>query len=189
MKKTRIITAAIGLCVAASIMSGCSDGGSTGESAAVQRLEGGQTQITVETTANTADAEGEYGFTYNGYKIIPGTASQDAIAILGDDYESFEAFSCAGQGTDVTYMYPGVNLGAYRELDGVERVNVIQVTDAIIDCGGIRVGDSISSVKAILGNPDSEDAYSLCYKASKTQIQIVTDGVDKVSQIVYRTLD
>lgn len=189
MKKTRIITAAIGLCVAASIMAGCSDGGSTAESAAVQRLEGGQTQITVETSANTADSEGEYGFTYNGYKIIPGTETKEAIAILGDDYEIFENASCAGQGMDVVYMYPGVSLGAYREVDGVERVNVIQVTDAIIDCGGMRVGDTVASAKALLGNPDSEDAYSLCYKANKTQIQIVTDGVDKISQIVYRTAD
>lgn len=192
MKKTGIITAALGLCLTAVLFAGCDNGGgSTGETVAVQRLEGGQTQITVETSANTADTEGEYGFSYNGYKIMPGTETKEAVSILGDDYDIFENATCAGQGVDVAYMYfdGKVTIGAYRDIDNVERINVIQITDSIVDCGGMRVGDTVASVKAVLGTPDAEDAYSLSYKASKTQLQIITDGVDKVSQIVYRTLE
>ena len=59
MKKTKIITAAVGFCVAASMMAGCSSqGGSTGggETAAATRIEGGQTQIAIENSA--ADLRG-----------------------------------------------------------------------------------------------------------------------------------
>ena len=69
MKKTRLITAAIGLCMAASLMAGCSgqsgSSGSEGGSAEVQRLEGGQTQITVEAAGAVDSYEGEYGFIHN----------------------------------------------------------------------------------------------------------------------------
>ena len=46
MKKIKIITAAIGLCMAASLFAGCNN--QTGESAQVSRIEGGQTKISVE---------------------------------------------------------------------------------------------------------------------------------------------
>ena len=73
MKKTRLITGAIGLCMAAALMAGCSGqsgsgSGSEGGSAEVQRLEGGQTQITVEAAGVVDSYEGEYGFIHNGYK-------------------------------------------------------------------------------------------------------------------------
>ena len=188
MKKTKIITAALGLCVTASMIAGCSNGGgSTGETAAAVRIEGGQTQISVEASAGEdTSADGEYGFSYNGYKIVPGTIADDALAILGDDYDSFEGASCAGQGMDIVYTYAGFSLGAYRGTDNVERIQVIEIEDSIIDCDGIHVGDSLTAAKAKLGTPDAEDDFGVIYKGTKTQLQIITDGADKIMAIVYR---
>lgn len=190
MKKTKIITAAVGFCVVASMMAGCSSqGGSTGggETAAATRIEGGQTQISVEATVgDDTSAEGEYGFKYNGYTIMPGTKTDEAIAILGDDYEPYEGASCAGQGMDVVYTYSGLQLGAYRGTDNVELIQVIEIEDSIYDCGGIHVGDSLTAAKGILGTPDAEDDFGVIYKGTKTQLQIITDGADKIVAIVYR---
>ena len=188
MKKTKIITTAIALCMAATMFAGCSSSQEPLETAAATRIEGGQTQIAVENSQEDVSTEGEYGFTYNGYKILPGTETKDALAILGDDYDMRQDASCAGQGVDVAYMYNGFTLGAYN-VNGSELIQVIDVTDPIIDCGGIHVGDSVKATKDLLGTPDVSDDYGFVYMGTTTQLQIITDGVDKIVEIVYRVAD
>ena len=92
MKKEKIITATIGLCLAASLLAGCNE--TTGESAAASQLGGGQTQISVENSQGAAvSTEGQYCFNFNGYTIMPGMEVQPIIAALGDNYEFLEDFS------------------------------------------------------------------------------------------------
>ncbi len=185
MKKTKIMTAAVALCMAAAMFAGCSSEPTSGESAVATRIEGGQTQIAIENSEADTSMDNEYGFTYNGYKVYPGMQSSEALAILGDDYDQREDASCAGQGVDVAYMYQGFTLGAYRD-NGVELIEVIQVDDSIIDCGGIHVGDSLKAAKEILGTPTTEYDFGVAYKGIKTQLEILTDGVDTIIGIVYR---
>ena len=45
MKKTKIMTAAIALCMAATMFAGCSTNETVGETAVATRIEGGQTQV------------------------------------------------------------------------------------------------------------------------------------------------
>ena len=188
MKKTKIFTTVIGLCLIASLFAGCNSG--TQETAQASLIAGGQTQITVDNGAGNTDAaaDNEYAFSYNGYKIIPGTEAETAIAALGSNYEYFEGASCAGQGVDIAYMYPGFTLGVYK-VNGVELITVIEVDDSLIDCNGIHVGDSLADAKAKYGTPDQEDDFGVIYKGGKTQLQIITDGADGIVSIVYRTAE
>ncbi len=188
MKKTKIITAAIGLCMAVSLMAGCSsqDGPSTGETVAAQRLEGGQTQIAVEAVESEALPEGKYRFSYNGFEIVPGAKVDTAIAAFGDDYDRQELASCAYQGVDIVYTYKDrFNLYAYTD-GGVEYINVIEITGSLIDCGGISIGDSIDKAKEIYGEPTVGDDFGVMYHDGKTDLQISTDGTDSIIAIVYR---
>ena len=162
MKKTKIFTTVIGLCLIASLFAGCNSG--TQETAQASLIAGGQTQI------------------------IPGTEAETAIAALGSNYEYFEGASCAGQGVDIAYMYPGFTLGVYK-VNGVELITVIEVDDSLIDCNGIHVGDSLADAKAKYGTPDQEDDFGVIYKGGKTQLQIITDGADGIVSIVYRTAE
>ena len=184
MKKEKIISATIGLCLAASLFAGCDK--ATGESAAVSQLGGGQTQISVESSqTNNAATEGQYCFTFNGYKIMPGTEVAPAIAVLGDNYEFLEQASCAGQGTDRAYMYSGFTIGAYKA-EGIEYIKTIVIVDSLTDCDGLHVGDSFADAKALLGAPDYEDDYILIYKASNTQLWInAENGMGEITEIVY----
>ena len=186
MKKTKIMTAAIALCMAAAMFAGCSNG-QTDESAVAIRVEGGQTRIAIEDYEYDASYENEYGFSHNGYMIYPGMESSVALAMLGDDYDQREDASCAGQGVDVAYMYQGFTLGAYRD-NGVELIEVIEINDSIIDCGGIHVGDSFKDAKEILGKPSSEYDFGAAYDGTKTRLEILTDGVDTINQIIYRVV-
>ena len=86
---------------------------------------------------------------------------------------------------DIVYTYPGFTLYAFSD-SGVEYINVIEVTDSLIDCGGISVGDSIQKAKDIYGTPDVGDDYGVLYRSGKTELQISTDGVDTIIAIVYK---
>lgn len=183
MKKTKIITTAVALLIAATMFAGCSR--EPLETAVATRIEGGQTQISVEISQDDSAFEGEYYFSKNGYKIMPGMSSAEAVAICGDEYDQRQDASCAGQGVDVAYMYNGFTLGAYK-VENVELIQVIDVTDGLIDCGGVHVGDSVKATKELLGTPDDSDDYGFIYKGKTTQLQIITDGVDKILEIVYR---
>jgi hypothetical protein len=186
MKKTTILTTAISLCMAASMLAGCSQGSSGGETAVATRIEGGQTQISVEASeAASVSSEDKYKFTYKGYEIAPGSNAAAALEAFGDDYDRVEVASCAYQGVDIVYTYPGFTLYAFSD-SGVEYINVIEVTDSLIDCGGISVGDSIQKAKDIYGTPDVGDDYGVLYRSGKTELQISTDGVDTIIAIVYK---
>ncbi len=186
MKKSKVITTVIGLCVVASMFAGCNDGGSTGETAAATRIEGGQTQISIEASDSSEEGiTGAYKFVYNGYEIAPGSKADSALAAFGDDYDRMEVASCAYQGVDIIYTYPNFTLYAFSD-NGVEYINVIEVEDPIIDCGGFSVGDNISAVKAVYGEPEVEDDYGVLYRSGDTELQISTDGAEKIVAIVFK---
>ncbi len=193
MKKTKIITAAVGFCVAASMMAGCSSqGGSTGggETAAATRIEGGQTQISVEATVGDDTAnDGEYGVIYNGYKIVPGMPWNDAKAILGDDYDQELRADCAGSEFGNTYWYEGVTCeynSVTRAGTDVEIIEFIDVADPIIDCGGFHVGDNIENVKAVLGTPDSDLGMAgVEYWGNTTKLIITPDETGKIMYVKF----
>ena len=185
MKRTKIITAAIGLSLAATLLAGCSEGGSTGETAVATRIEGGQTPISIEASESEAVPEGKYKFSYNGFEIVPGAKADTALDAFGDDYDRIEVASCAYQGVDIVYTYPGFTLYAFSD-GGVEYINVIEVTNPLTDCGGISVGDSIKTAKELYGEPDVGDDFGVLYRSGKTELQISTDGVDTIVAIVYK---
>ena len=186
-RMTAFIVTALAAVLAVGVMAGCSSqqGGSTGETAAVQRLEGGQTQIAIEASESDVLPEGKYRFSYNGFEIVPGAKVDTALDAFGDDYDRMEVASCAYQGVDIVYTYPGFTLYAYTDA-GVEYINVIEITNSLINCGGISVGDSIKKAKELYGEPTVGDDFGVLYHDGKTDLQISTDGVDTIVAIVYK---
>ena len=186
MKKEKIISVTMGLCLAASLFAGCDK--ATGETVAASQLGGGQTTISVENSQiNDAATEGQYCFTFNGYKIMPGVEINAAIGILGEPDDEKHDASCAAQGLAGIYTYPGFYLRTQEE-NGVEYVTDIQIVDSITDCGGLHVGDSFADAKAIYGTPAYEDDFILIYKASNTELWINAEqGMGEITEIVYTT--
>ena len=189
MKKTKIIAATLGLCMAAALFAGCNQP-SSGETAQAVRLDGGQTQISVEASnqSESGNVEG-YAFTYRGYSIMPGANAESVLAALGDPIEEpYQAASCAGQGLDTTYTYAGFLIQTYTD-NGVELIRGIIVEDPLTDCNGVRVGQTVDEAKAVFGTPEQVDDYGLLYISGNTALQISTDGVNTIESIVYRTAD
>ncbi len=171
MKKTKIITTAIGLCLAASMFAGCSEA-ANGETVQASRLEGGQTQISVEISATAADYEG-YVYTYMGYDIVMGSEVEPYIAAFGEADEEFEALDCAGQGMAYVYAYPGFFIYT-KDINGVSIIESVQIKDSLTDFHGVHVGDNIDDVraamKAVYGEPSEDWEYGFLYRLGNTEL-------------------
>lgn len=167
MKKTKIITAALGLCVMASMFAGCGNGGgSTGETAAPSLIEGGQTTIAVEASvSDTVATSGGYTFTHNGYSVGPGMPIDPVLSALGDDYDEEAWANCAYDELGTVYIYDKLDL-ILREAKG--EICEISISGPILDCGGVSVGDSAEAVKAAYGEPFEQTDFIYQYKSDKT---------------------
>ncbi|MBR5755849.1 MAG: hypothetical protein IKX97_08550 [Erysipelotrichaceae bacterium] len=180
MKKTRIFTTAIGLCLAASMFAGCSQ--TSDETAVASRIEGGQTQISIEESEGQPVSADGYVFTYMGYDIVMGSEVQQYLDAFGEPDDEFEAASCAGQGMDHIYSYPGFFLYT-REENGVSIVDAVQITDSLTDYNGAHVGDKIEDVKAIFGEPADDWGYGFTYSSGNTELRFMSEDQVTVSEI------
>ena len=188
MKKTKLITAVIGTCLIASLLAGCNNtNGSTGETAQASRIEGGQTQISVEASEITNQAPAsKYTFTHNGFAIVPGTDAKPVLDSLGEPEDApYQGASCAGQGLDTIYEYAGFTLYTHA-LNDDEYITGVEIENSLTDCGGLFVGDSISKAKEIYGEPMTQDDYGISYSDGSTELDIITDGIDTIVLIRYR---
>ena len=184
MKKTRLFTAVILASVAALALAGCNTP-SSGDPAVATRIEGGQTQISVDPSGSDNTKTDVYKFTYKGYDIIPGTEMKPVLEAIGDPVEPpFQAASCAGQGFDTTYNYPGFYIQTYEE-GGSELIRGIIITDALVDCGGVHLGDTLEAVKEVYGTPTQEDDFGLDYRSGNVVLRFSTDGFNSVTDITF----
>ena len=181
MKKTKIITAALGLCVMASVFAGCGNGsGSTGETGAAVRIEGGQTQISVE--ASTVDAVSSvkgYSIKHNGYEIGIGSTEDQVLAAMGEPSDTEQVANCADEGLGTNYYYSADSV--IIQIAAAGGVTQITIKDPIIDCGGVSVGDSVDAVKAAYGEPAEQTDFIIQYKKDGMVLQFEIEGGKVVS--------
>ena len=158
MKKTAFITTAIATCMTAAIFAGCSGNTEVShETAAASLIAGGQATVAAEqqTAGAVTAANYAYAINYNGYKIGVGMTADEAIKILGDNYEFDAQANCAGQGFANRYTYDGFALFA-QEKNGTEVVVQIDITGNLVDCSGIYVGDTLTKAKEVFGAPTED---------------------------------
>ena len=183
MKKTKIMTAAVALCMAAAVFAGCSSEPASGETAVATRIEGGQTQIAIENSA--ADLSGAirgYSFSHNGYEIGIGTKEDIVLAAMGEPYDIKEVDNCANQGLGKEYQYYENRVRIQIPNDSNE-VTQIYIADPIIDCGGVSVGDSAETVMAVYGDTENNE-YLIEYKKDGMALQFHLEN-GKVTTIMF----
>ena len=190
MKKIKIITAAISLCMAASLLAGCNE--QAGESAQVSRIDGGQTKISVENGGGNTSATGAYKFSYKGYEIGLGDTLGKASEALGEPVEVRDGASCAFEGFDVEYYYAGFVILAKKDgadtEDSIAIIDTIIIEDPLIDCGGIHVGQTLEDAKKVYGDPFQEDDFGVTYRSGNTELQFSSDEFHTITQIMYKTV-
>lgn len=109
----------------------------------------------------------------------------DASAIvdeLGDPDDYFESESCAFEGLDKVYTYPGFHLNTYPVDDKDYVLSVDFMDDTVETDEGISIGSTKDEVTEAYGEPAEETSSSLVYEKGDTEMTIGLDG-DSVSSL------
>lgn len=128
--------------------------------------------------------EDDFVFEYNSVPIRVDDKADEILDKLGDPNEYFEAPSCAYQGMDKTYYYPGFELTTYT-LDDVDYVaNVVLVDDTVSTKEGVYIGSEVSEVVQAYGDDYKEEVGQYVYGDDDSKLQFIVDD-DHVKSITY----
>ena len=125
---------------------------------------------------------GGYTFT-SGSTVIE--MNEDASAVveeLGEADDYFESESCAFEGLDKVYTYPGFTLNTYPVDDKDYVLSVVFRDDTVSTDEGISIGSTKDEVTEAYGDPASESSTEMVYEKGDTELTIGLDG-DSVSTL------
>ncbi len=128
--------------------------------------------------ASTGEKPGGYVFESGGIVIGMNDEAAAIVSGLGSWSNYAESPSCAYQGMDKIYTYPGFDLYTYVK-DGVDYVNSVYFLDASVSTPeGLRLGSSVEEMLAAYGDGYTEEYGVYTYTKEKTSLTfIITDGV------------
>lgn len=168
MKKMRVYAAAAMLVMGLSL-SACGGGDSE---------KGGQ-----EASAKTeSTAKGGYSFTSGSVKVEMGADASKVVDELGEADDYFESESCAFEGLDKVYTYPGFKLNTYPVDDKDYVLSVVFMDDTVETEEGISIGSTKDGVTEAYGDPTKEKGSSMVYEKGETKITFGVKG-DEVSTV------
>ena len=128
--------------------------------------------------SSDAPAAGGDGYTFtSGSTVI--AMNEDASAVveeLGEADDYFESESCAFEGLDKVYSYPGFQLNTYPVDDKDYVLSVVFMDDTVSTDEGISIGSTKDEVTEAYGDPSSESATELVYEKGDTELKIGLDG-------------
>ena len=135
-----------------------------------------------ETSTKEAAEEGFY-FQKGDVKIVMNEPAKAVIEALGEYKSTYEAPSCAFDGTDIVYAYAGYEVLAYA-VGGEEKISGVVLRDDTVETPeGICIGSDREAVAKAYGEVTA-DAGSVTFTKGNCDLLIIfTD--DKVSSIQY----
>lgn len=132
------------------------------------------------------EQEEEYIFRSGSIAIVPLEEAGEVMERLTGLLSTFEADSCAYQGKDYYYYYPGFEL-TVNELEGVKRITAITLVDDTIKAefsgGALGIGDGEQLLRQVLGGEPGQSYYEFTGSRSRVQIQL-TEG--RITAMVFR---
>lgn len=132
------------------------------------------------------EQEEEYIFRSGSIAIVPLEEADEVMERLTGLLSTFEADSCAYQGKDYYYYYPGFEL-TVNELEGVKRITAITLVDDTIKAefsgGALGIGDGEQLLRQVLGGEPGQSYYEFAGSRSRVQIQLM-EG--RITAMVFR---
>lgn len=170
MRKMKGIFAAAVMVMGLSLAAcGSSDGGSSSSGSSFSG------------SAASSSSEG-FSFTSGSTKIEVNADASAIVDELGDPDDYFESESCAFEGLDKVYTYPGFHLNTYPVDDKDYVLSVDFMDDTVETDEGISIGSTKDEVTEAYGEPAEETSSSLVYEKGDTEMTIGLDG-DSVSSL------
>lgn len=130
-------------------------------------------------TETTAEQEKtEYSFLYKETQVKMNAEAAAIVAALGTPEKTLEQDSCAYQGKDTVYVYPGFEMGVYPA-GGVAKVSYVTlVDDTVATPEGIKIGSKVEDVTAAYGKNYEEEFGVYRYTLGNSLLSIFTkDGL------------
>lgn len=176
------------------LMTGCgskSDDKESGTSAKQTQAESGTAASTEAATEKKEAADDTYYFQKDDVKISMGAPADDVIAQLGAYKETYEAPSCAFDGMDVIYTYPGYEVLSYKKDGSAIISGVVLRDDTYGTVEGVYIGSDRKTVEGAYGKTD-ESSNSLKVSKGNCDLLIIFEkdedsdaSNDKVNSIQY----
>jgi len=189
MKK---FTKAAAVVMMLALMTGCGSSGdaTTAKPAATEGTTAAQAEKTTtgdteaEKTTEGSEASDFY-FQKGDVKIFMEAAAPDILSGLGEAKGTHEEKSCAFEGMDVTYMYPGFDLiTAKKNGESVETVSQVVLRDDTVETAeGVFIGGSIADVEKAYSVTVGDANNVKVTKGNCDLLFIFKDGV--ISSIQY----
>lgn len=133
------------------------------------------------------ETEVAYYLPYGETKIHLTDPAEEIFAVLGEPIHFFEADSCAFQGKDRVYNYPGLEIQTY-EYEGKEYIlSMMFIDDTVETKEGIYLGISKEEMLAIYGEGFVQQLDLYMYRHMHTELAILIED-DVVASIEYRLL-
>ena len=160
------------------------------EGSQVDKSQGINTENSDDTQENDLSKEiisDGYSFTFDNIKISLNEEATSILESLGEPIEQFQAPSCAFQGTDIFYLYPGFELSTYP-LEDLHYISTIDfIDDSVSTENGLRIGSTLDDVIAKNGNDFKQSGYIYTYELGDSSISFVINK-QIVENITYVSL-
>ena len=151
--------------------------------AACGSSDGGSSSSGSSSSGSAASSSSEgFSFTSGSTKIEMNADASAIVDELGDPDDYFESESCAFEGLDKVYTYPGFHLNTYPVDDKDYVLSVDFMDDTVETDEGISIGSTKDEVTEAYGEPAEETSSSLVYEKGDTEMTIGFDG-DSVSSL------
>lgn len=170
MKRILILTLALLLALP---MAACSDG--SGDAA------------NSPSGAPTPSAGSEYVLTYRDCPLPMNAEFGPLRAFLGEPDSYFEAASCAFDGLDKTFTYPGLEIITYpdEEKDNVDYISSVRLLDNTVSTPeGVTIGSTSAEVTAAYGEDYTAFGTQYSYENGDATLNFLFDG-DSVISVEY----
>ncbi len=134
------------------------------------------------TNSQAIDEPEAYTFIYKNQKLTIGAEAEPILAELGEPINYFEAPSCAFQGMDKIYTYPGLEITTYNDESDEDFIySVSLIDDTVATPENIMLGLAAEDVKNAYGNDYTESLNQLLYRQGNTDLKFIFADDELVS--------
>lgn len=129
------------------------------------------------------EAEGTFGFLYEGVTLIPGEVFDPSVP--GGYTEVSEVPSCAFEGNDNVYNFGVFELTTYFEKDEERVYSVYFIDSNLSTTEGLCLGDTVEDMKTLYGEDYAAEGTACTYTRGETLLTTIVEN-DIVVSIEYR---
>lgn len=185
----KLLAVLLALTLSLTLLAGC--GGNNNSQNSSGNAAGNQSQNSgsedSSETGNGGQEASAFVFTSNGVEVRMNAEADPIVEALGEPVSTFEAPSCAFQGTDYIYTYDGFQINTYPLNDVNYVSSVVFMSDAVSTPEGLEIGKTKDDMIAAYGEDYTEEYDQYTYTRGDSQLVVlIEDGY--ISSIEYQAV-